>query len=124
MSEEELHTQEIRQYLYQSGVLRFLVAGKEIVKDIRQLQFTFDELVKDVQTEGGKVERIFDKWEENTDHFFQFSQFLSLQAIKAGQKRLESKLTEMKAGQKRMEAKMKSKLTEMSEKQEWVCKIL
>eukprot|EP01129_Flabellula_baltica_P005405 TRINITY_DN1957_c0_g1_i6.p1 TRINITY_DN1957_c0_g1~~TRINITY_DN1957_c0_g1_i6.p1 ORF type:complete len:105 (+),score=33.47 TRINITY_DN1957_c0_g1_i6:182-496(+) len=74
MSEEELHTQEIRQYLYQSGVLRFLVAGKEIVKDIRQLQFTFDELVKDVQTEGGKVERIFDKWEENTDHFFQFSQ--------------------------------------------------
>eukprot|EP01129_Flabellula_baltica_P005402 TRINITY_DN1957_c0_g1_i1.p1 TRINITY_DN1957_c0_g1~~TRINITY_DN1957_c0_g1_i1.p1 ORF type:complete len:121 (+),score=34.34 TRINITY_DN1957_c0_g1_i1:167-529(+) len=120
MSEEELHTQEIRQYLYQSGVLRFLVAGKEIVKDIRQLQFTFDELVKDVQTEGGKVERIFDKWEENTDHFFQFSQFLSLQAIKAGQKRLESKLTEMKAGQKRM----KSKLTEMSEKQEWVCKIL
>ena len=73
---KRLHKNEIRDILHICGIWRLLEDNENIVSDIKDLQFSYEDLLEDIQTRDGRIEKIFQENEEKPEHFYLLSTFL------------------------------------------------
>ena len=106
---------EIKDIFHCCGIWNLLTDKSQLVSDIIQLEFSFEELLEDVQIRNGQVEKIFKANEESPELFYLLSKFLRQEEKQRTLEEIEEKLRTLD--------EIEEKLRTMEENQNWVCRL-